>query len=52
MKTKECIQCKKFFECPGKVDDKPCLHFEERKKETRNEAVFQRFFDDKYDSSR
>ena len=31
MKTKECIQCEKFFECPGKVNDKPCLHFKNRK---------------------
>lgn len=32
MKDKECLHCKKFFECKGKEKPKPCLHFEERKK--------------------
>lgn len=31
MKDKECIRCKKFFECKGKETKNPCLHFEERK---------------------
>lgn len=52
MKTKECIQCKKFFECPGKVDDKPCLHFKERKKERGGDTPFRRGLKDNYDSSR
>lgn len=32
MKDRECIKCKKFFECKGKDKNTPCLHFEERKK--------------------
>ncbi len=32
MKTKECIHCERFFECKGKENDKPCLHYKERKK--------------------
>lgn len=32
MKDKECIRCKKFFECPGKPKDVICLNFTERKK--------------------
>lgn len=33
MKTKECMYCVKFFECEGKENNKPCLHYEERKKD-------------------
>ena len=30
VKTRECIRCRKFFECKGKPKDKPCVNFEER----------------------
>lgn len=36
MKNRECIKCKKFFECKGKVTNAPCLHFEEREKKNGN----------------
>jgi hypothetical protein len=32
MKDKDCIYCKKFFECKGKDTKSPCLHFEDRRK--------------------
>lgn len=38
IKTRECIHCKKFFDCAGKETDKPCLHFDERER-TDNEQV-------------
>lgn len=31
MYGKECIHCKKMFECSGKEKDKPCVNFEKRK---------------------
>lgn len=30
MFSKECIKCEKMFECAGKENNKPCLHFKER----------------------
>lgn len=52
MRTKECIHCERIFECPGKVNDKPCLHFKERKKEQGDDTPFRRGLKDNYDSSR
>ena len=37
-KTRECIRCRKFWDCKGKPSDKPCLHFEERERND-NEQV-------------
>jgi hypothetical protein len=34
-KTKECIYCKRFFECKGKPSDKPCVNYEDRRKDGR-----------------
>lgn len=36
MKDKECLKCEHFFECKGKEDNKPCLHFKERKRKKEN----------------
>lgn len=33
---KECLHCKKFFDCKGKLKNKPCVNFEERKKDGRH----------------
>lgn len=34
VKDRECIHCKKFFECEGKPEkDKQCLQYEERKED-------------------
>lgn len=52
MRTKECIHCERIFECPGKANDKPCLHFKERKKEQGDDTPFRRGLKDNYDSSR
>lgn len=32
IKDKECIKCKRFWNCNGKPKKEPCLHFVERKK--------------------
>lgn len=37
MKDRECIHCEKFFDCKGKENNKPCLHYEERKAEKNGE---------------
>lgn len=31
VKDKECIHCKRFFECEGKPRGKLCVNYEERK---------------------
>ena len=31
MFSKECIHCKKFFQCNGKEKDQPCVNLEQRK---------------------
>ena len=36
IKEKECIRCGKFFDCKGKPKSKPCVNFEERKKDGRS----------------
>lgn len=36
IKDRECIKCKRFFNCKGKDKKEPCLHFEERKKKNGN----------------
>lgn len=34
IKDRDCLKCKKFFDCEGKPrGNKNCLNFEERKKE-------------------
>ena len=30
IKDKECMHCKKFFDCKGKNSDSPCVNFVER----------------------
>lgn len=42
MRDRECIKCKKFFECEGKDSKKPCLFFEERKKENGDQQQAKR----------
>jgi hypothetical protein len=39
IKDRECIHCKKFFECKGKESKNPCLHFEERKKDSKDGRI-------------
>jgi hypothetical protein len=36
IKDKECIHCRKFFECNGKPKNKPCVNLEEIKKDGRS----------------
>lgn len=33
---KECLHCKKFFECKGKPRGTICVNYEERKKDGRH----------------
>ena len=45
MKTRECMNCKKFFKCTGKVADGPCLHFEQREKYDAPKTKFEKLYD-------
>lgn len=38
MKSRECIHCKRIFDCNGKVTDKPCLLFEDRRDELQGDT--------------
>lgn len=41
MKDRECIKCENFFDCVGKDNKNPCLHFKPRK-EIKSDSIYNR----------